>query len=140
MPHRTEFDAQAVKQQLGIAIRPWSAFESYLLELAQCRVTDRMADRFLAKVLASPTSATSSAAGVNERASHTVRTLFAGQGMGAGLVAAKGTAWGLLNSVTEYVDHHRRARSEDYRRDGAWFGQGAMLKQKAWSEAMRLVA
>lgn len=46
---------------------------------------------------------------------------------------------GLLNSITEFVDRHRRARSNDHRRDTAWFGQGAALKQKAWEEALRLV-
>jgi len=38
------------------------------------------------------------------------------------------------------VDHHRRARSQDYRLDSAWFGQGAGIKEKAWMEALKLVA
>jgi hypothetical protein len=46
----------------------------------------------------------------------------------------------VLNSVTEYVDHHRRARSDDHRREAAWFGQGAQLKQKAWEEVLSHVA
>ena len=54
--------------------------------------------------------------------------------------SASGTAWGLVNGVTEFIDHHRRARSEDHRRDAAWFGAGAAVKQKAWDEAMKLVA
>ena len=54
--------------------------------------------------------------------------------------AVGGTAWGLLNSVTEYVDHHRRARSEDHRREAAWFGQGAQFKQRAWDELIQLTA
>ena len=60
-------------------------------------------------------------------------------GKGATLASASGTAWGLLNSVTEFVDHQRRARSEDHRRDAAWFGQGAVIKQRAWDEALKLV-
>jgi hypothetical protein len=68
-----------------------------------------------------------------------VQDLFAGRGKGATLASASGTAWGLLNSVTEFVDHQRRARSEDHRRDAAWFGHGATLKQKAWAEALKLV-
>ncbi|WP_258167496.1 DUF932 domain-containing protein, partial [Burkholderia multivorans] len=61
-------------------------------------------------------------------------------GKGSDLASASGTAWGLLNAVTEYVDHHRRARTDDHRLDAAWFGAGATLKQKAWDEAMKLVA
>lgn len=68
------------------------------------------------------------------------RKACAGRGKGSDLASATGTAWGLLNSVTEYVDHHRRARSDDHRLDAAWFGAGATLKQKAWDEAMKLVA
>lgn len=54
--------------------------------------------------------------------------------------SARGTAWGLLNAVTEYVDHERRARSSEYRMDSAWFGQGAVIKQKALDVALQLVA
>jgi len=77
---------------------------------------------------------------VNEQALATVRSLYEGGGRGALMTSSRGTAWGLVNSVTEFVDHHRRARSEDHRLDAAWFGQGAALKQKAWEEALRLVA
>ncbi len=66
--------------------------------------------------------------------------LFAGQGKGSQLASANGTAWGLVNAVTEYVDHHRRAKSQDTRLDSAWFGQGASIKSKAWTEALKLVA
>lgn len=54
--------------------------------------------------------------------------------------SASGTAWGLLNAVTEYVDRERRARSIEYRMDSAWFGQGAIIKQRALSAALQLVA
>ena len=69
-----------------------------------------------------------------------VRALYEGGGRGAQLASARGTAWGLLNGITESVDFHRRARSEDHRRDAAWFGQGAAIKQRAWDEVMKLVA
>jgi hypothetical protein len=77
---------------------------------------------------------------VNEQALATVRSLYEGGGRGALMASSRGTAWGLLNSMTEFVDHHRRARSDDHRRDAAWFGQGAQIKQRAWDEAMKLVA
>lgn len=76
----------------------------------------------------------------NERALAKVQSLYDGQGRGAELEAAKGTAWGLLNAVTEYVDHERRARSPEYRLDSAWFGQGAVIKQRALDTALKLVA
>nr|WP_279384685.1 DUF932 domain-containing protein [Halomonas lionensis] len=65
---------------------------------------------------------------------------YHGEGRGPHLVTAKDTAWGLLNAVTEYVDHDKRARSNDTRMDSAWFGQGAQLKQEALDAALALVS
>ena len=76
----------------------------------------------------------------NERALRRVQSLYEGRGRGSQLEAAYGTAWGLLNAVTEYVDHERRARSNEYRMDSAWFGQGAVIKQRALEAALQLVA
>ncbi|MNU80704.1 hypothetical protein D3C71_703420 [compost metagenome] len=76
----------------------------------------------------------------NERALRKVQNLYEGEGRGATLESAQGTAWGLLNAVTEYVDHERRARSTEYRMDSAWFGQGAVIKQRALQAALQLAA
>ncbi|PCE26129.1 hypothetical protein BWP39_16525 [Paraburkholderia acidicola] len=38
------------------------------------------------------------------------------------------------------VAHHRHARSDDHRRNAAWFGTGFAIKQRARDEAMKLVA
>ena len=106
--------------------------------LSERKVKSHEAMNFFLRVF-TDTDATNSGAGLpNERAIRAVQTLYDGHGRGAELTSAKGTAWGLLNSVTEYVDHQRRARSQDYRLDSAWFGQGAVLKRKALEEALRM--
>jgi hypothetical protein len=69
-----------------------------------------------------------------------VFNLYIGDGMGASMASANDTAWGLVNAVTQYVDHERRARSSDNRLDSAWFGAGASIKQKALDEALTLAA
>ena len=76
----------------------------------------------------------------NERSMSKTLELFDGRGRGSDLDSAKGTAFGLLNAVTEFVDHERRARSVDNRLDSAWFGQGANIKQKALEQAWLMVA
>lgn len=139
--HRSTFDAQAVKQQLGIATTSWSSFSDYIQELANCRVAEKTVESFLTKVFAySRPSTEPYGTWFNERAAQKVHALYEGGGKGSGLSSANGTAWGLLNSVTEYVDHHRRSHSRDHRQDAAWFGQGAALKQRAWEETLKLVA
>ncbi|WP_186016352.1 DUF932 domain-containing protein [Burkholderia gladioli] len=140
--HRSQFDAQAVKRQLGIAVSSWDAFMVRARALAERKITDTTAEAFLRRVLtyATVNVPDRETVSVNERAIKAVGQLYAGRGKGADLPSASGTAWGLLNAVTEYVDHHRRARTGDHRLDAAWFGAGATLKQRAWDEAMKLVA
>lgn len=141
VPHRSQFDADAVKRQLGIAVSSWDAFMARTKALAHRKVTDSAAEAFFRRVLTYPTTdpTNHAAVAVNERAIKAVQQLYAGRGKGAQLPSASGTAFGLLNAVTEYVDHHRRARSDDHRRDAAWFGAGNSLKSRAWDEALRLV-
>ncbi|AWM79058.1 hypothetical protein DKL61_01075 [Gammaproteobacteria bacterium ESL0073] len=76
----------------------------------------------------------------NGRAIKQVQQLYEGEGRGSEFASAKGTAWGLLNAVTEFVDHKRRAKNQENRLDSAWFGQGAQLKQQALSSALKLIA
>ena len=139
VPHRSEFNADAVKQQLGITVAPWNRFVSKMKDLVACPVDPDSVDGLLRRVLVYPGQSGAPAV-VNEQAVRSVRALYDGGGRGAQLASSRGTAWGLLNSVTEYVDHHRRARSDDHRREAAWFGQGAQFKQRAWDELVQLTA
>lgn len=66
-------------------------------------------------------------------------TMFNGQGRGAELSSAKDTAYGLLCSITEFVDHERRAISMDHRMDSAWFGMGATIKQRGLEQALSML-
>ena len=140
VPHSTVFDAQAVKKQLGIAVSGWEAFMYRMKTLAERKVKTHESMNFFLKVLCHTDAHADQAQLTNERALKKVQELYEGQGRGAELTAAKGTAWGLLCAVTEFVDHERRARSQEYRLDSAWFGQGATLKQRALDAALQLVS
>lgn len=141
VPHSTRFDPQAVKQQLGIAVSQWDGFMYRMRTLAERKVKTHEAMNYFLRVMCDVQPGNLESAGLaNERALKRVQSLYDGQGKGAELEAAKGTAWGLLNAVTEFVDHERRARSTENRMDSAWFGQGAVLKQRALESALQLVA
>ncbi|MGF6452835.1 DUF932 domain-containing protein [Pseudomonas sp. ILQ215 TE3946] len=141
VPHSTRFDTRTVKKQLGIAVSQWDEFMYRMRTLAERKVQTKEALSFFMDVLCD-TSAHAPIPEVlpNKRAMEKVQNLYDGKGRGADLASARGTAWGLLNAVTEYVDHERRARSSEYRMDSAWFGQGAVIKQKALNAALQLVA
>lgn len=141
VPHSTRFNPQTVKNQLGIAVSQWDEFMYRMRVLSERKVQWPEAKSFFMDVLCDP-HAYDPIPDVlpNKRATEKVQSLYEGKGRGSDLESARGTAWGLLNAVTEYVDHERRARSSEYRMDSAWFGQGAQIKQRALSAALKLVA
>lgn len=141
VPHSTRFSADLVKKQLGVAVSRWDEFMYEMRMLAERKVSCKEAESFFTQVLSvTSTSGSAQAQQTNRHAIFRANGLYEGKGKGAELASAKGTAWGLLNAVTEFVDHERRARSADYRMDSAWFGQGATLKQRALHAALCLVA
>lgn len=141
VPHSTAFDAQGVKKQLGIAVSHWDSFMYRMKTLSERKVKPHEAMNYFLKVLCQADSHVDPAQGLmNERALKRVQAIYTGEaGKGAELASSQGTAWGLLNAVTQYVDHERRARTQDHRLDSAWFGQGASLKQRALDKALQLV-
>lgn len=137
VPHSTKFDPVQVKEALGIGFANWDAFMKNLGQLSQRTVSPEEADGFIRTVLNEPEFTDDNSLG--SKVYQKVSNLYLGEGMGSDLSSASGTAWGLVNAMTEYVDHHRRARNQDNRLDSAWFGQGALLKQKAFHQALTLL-
>ncbi|MDI4638327.1 MULTISPECIES: DUF932 domain-containing protein [Halomonadaceae] len=140
VPHSTEFRPQLVKQQLGISVSQWDDFMYRLKTLAERKVSQEEARAYFQAVICNAEAPLEDPSKLpNVRALNRVHKLFQGEGRGSRLCTAQSTAWGLLNAVTEYVDHEKRARGNDYRMDSAWFGQGANLKDKALESALALV-
>ncbi|MCC4601605.1 DUF932 domain-containing protein [Xanthomonas melonis] len=137
VPHRSQFHPDAIKRQLGILVGEWDGFVDRMKALCDVPVPPDSVEGLLRRVLVYGGSKPGSAV-VNEQAVTKVRALYEGGGHGATLSSSRGTAWGVLNSLTEFVDHHRRAHSDDNRRDAAWFGSGAAIKRRAWEEVLEL--
>jgi phage/plasmid-like protein (TIGR03299 family) len=139
VPHRSRFDPEAVKRQLGITVAAWDGFVERMKALVDRPLDPDSVEGLLRRVM-TYAGQNNAVPVVNEQAVANVRALYEGGGRGALLTSSRGTAWGLLNGITEFIDHHRQARSDDHRRDAAWFGRGAQIKQRAWNEVMKLVA
>ncbi|WP_334048024.1 DUF932 domain-containing protein [Alteromonas gracilis] len=138
VPHSTQFDALAVKQKLGLTVSKWDEFSYQLKALSDRKLNDRNVTRFLSSLFDGHNTALSVKA--RERNQAAILNLYQGNGMGAQFASAHNTAFGLLNAVTQFVDHEQRAHSNDNRLNSAWFGQGAKLKNRAFENAMALVA
>ncbi len=159
VPHSTKFDAEKVKQQLGISVRAWDEHMYEMKQLTQRKVSQQEAKAYFDAVFNNSTMSISDpeeniiqfyrnvAQQVQEkkpepngRAMNKALDMFNGQGRGADLSSAKDTAYGLLCSITEFVDHERRAMSTDHRLDSAWFGAGVGVKQRGLEQALALIA
>ncbi|WP_284085617.1 DUF932 domain-containing protein [Acinetobacter pittii] len=165
VPHSTKFDAEKIKQQLGISVHAWDEHMYEMKQLSQRKVTQSEAAAYFDAVFNNSTMSiieqddniiqfyrdvtmpkqiysakADNKIEPNGRAMSKVMTMFNGHGRGADLAAAKDTAYGLLCSITEFVDHERRAISIDNRMDSAWFGAGANIKQRGLEQALRMVS
>lgn len=160
VPHSTKFDAERVKSQLGISVSSWQEHMYEMKQLTERKVSQTEAAAYFDAVfnnthlsiveqdesiiqfyrnVAEQHKATNKTE-PNGRAMSKVMEMFNGQGRGAELSSAKGTAYGLLCAMTEFIDHERRAMSNDHRLDSAWFGAGANIKQRSLEQALRMIA
>jgi len=140
--HRNTFDEQKVKAELGLVDSKFDQFITAAESLAAKKVTSR-ADQldFLASVTNPDFVDLERTEQVEYIEQSQVMTglkdaydNFAGQQ----LESAKGTAWGLVNGVTAYLDHMRNTQTDDARLAGAWFGSGKAMKQRALEMALDL--
>ena len=146
--HRSIFDASKVKSELGLLPGSWDAFMDGAERLAGTPVilTDKakqkeLVKNFLCDVFAGDPSKELEEQ-PNKRAMLRTWELFTdpAQNPGADKSSAAGTAWGLVNAVTRYVDFERRAQSQSNRLEAAWFGPGADTKTRAWEAGLKLAA
>lgn len=139
VPHIADFNAESIKDQLGIGREQWTAFTGALDVLAKVKVDAATAAKVIDKVFDIPEDPEKRMADSDRIHAANVVDLFTKQTyIGADL--SGDSAWGLLNSVTEYVDWHKRARNQGNRLNSAWFGDGARIKQTAMNELMLLAA
>ena len=132
--HNTAFNADAVKGQMGlIGRRAFNDFMSQMKSLSTLKLTADRASGIVSALLPKSEDVQKT------KGFKTIMNLFNGQAIGASLPGVDGTAWGLLNAVTEYTDHHIRARSTENRMDSAWFGVGSNMKQSAEDLLLNLV-
>lgn len=147
IPHKSEFDARGLQLDLGIALTSFDRFLIEARQLAKREVNTAFAAEFLKQLLPASVSV-KTVAGVktvtpqaveDTKAFKDIMALFQGEALGSDLPEARGSAWQLLNSVTQYTDHVA-GRGDDSRLSSAWFGNGNALKNKARDLLLEVVA
>ena len=127
--HSTVFDPNAMKDKLGLMGE--NAFGSYVQSmkaLTTISMNAEKADTFLQTLL----KTTAAHGDVTKTSGYKkLMGLFQGGAMGSDIDGVQGSAWGMLNAVTEYVDYAIPARTIGNRFHSGQFGAGASMKQKA---------
>ena len=138
IPHSALFNHSQVKLDLGILDNSFKQFEEQANMMANRRIADKEAIRFIMNVLTGEDDAEK----LSTRSANVVKHfygLYCGNGKGSSLRSANGTAWGVLNAITEYVDHEQ-GRNVNNRFRSAQFGAGAATKADALEKALALAA
>lgn len=145
VPHSSSFDATGAKIELGLIDNAWVDFEDKAYMLADRRLSNKEAMELLLGIM-EPSAAAKLAKGEAVEMSTkrknqitSVFDLFQGRGMGSALVSSAGTAWGMVNAVTQYIDYDAGNNTNNRFRSGQ-FGPGAQMKIDAFNLALKLVA
>ena len=137
VPHSTEFNPTRFKTDLGLVGGAWDSFKTNATTLSKRKVSKEEATRYFLDVFYG-TDADSVDVETKRPMIEMVTKIYL-DGIGQRTKTATGTAWGLLNAVTRFADHERKAASRDTRLQSAWFGAGARLKRDALDTAMAMV-
>jgi phage/plasmid-like protein (TIGR03299 family) len=132
--HRSKFDSKSVQQNLGINVNQFDKFIYNCKHLASKQVTQNGFDLMMEKLL--QVENTSEMPIHQNRAYRRILELFDGGAIGSDISGVRGTAWGFVNAVTEYIDYKAPTHSNDGRLNSAWFGRGENLKNIALNVAL----
>lgn len=134
IPHLKDFNADQVHESLGLGRAQWGAFSQALDAIAKIKLSVGDAGLIIANALKIPQDI--EAPSPNRQHVMPIMRLFNGDAIGSDVVGQ--TGWGLVNAVTEYVDHRKRARNQGNRLGNAWFGEGANLKDTVFKSVLEM--
>ena len=128
--HARKFDHGLMKSKLGAAVASFDGFMEMAKHLERQRITTTQADNFIKRILFTADQMQEPNFNLEKnRPYNKILDLFKGEAKGAELVGD--SKWALLNSVTEYFDHHHPSRTDDARLNNTWFGNGDTIKNRA---------
>ena len=129
---------------LGLSLKAYDAVEDVYTRMAHTKISQSQLKAVLNGLFPYETTdrMTSDSkvgnAGIQNRIAELAET-----GRGTDIKGVHGTAWGLYNAITEYVDHERVTTGKgllevENRLKSQWFGSGAKIKQAAYESLASL--
>lgn len=134
--HRRAFDADLVKQQLGIAHEKFDQYKEFAQFLANKKAKSADVIQFVNKVFPHSNTKGREVKDYEDLSPSAKRAMDARQTQ-PGAEYAEGTWWNALNAVTYLVDHEL-GRTDDTRITSAWYGYNAKRKLVAVNTAIEM--
>lgn len=135
--HGAKFSTARIERDLEVMQISWDNFKRYSEALANKKVTTQQAVTFLGKFFhKSSDHKILTPVDVDDMADNTtMKKLLNVYRTGEGQESITGTAWGVVNAVTRYLDHETRAKDGHVRVRKAWI-EGAREKSKIMTAAL----
>jgi len=122
--HRSEFDKKDIQEFMEVNTAAWDSFRHNMFALANKEIVMDKAEDIVAKLLNDQTR--------ESQRFQKIMDLFKGKAQGYSMDGVQSTAYGLLNAITEYADHHTNARTDENQFVSAQWGPGSNLKDQAF--------
>ena len=132
--HRREFDADLVKETLGVAKHKLQSYKEMAQHLSSKRFNDESIVEYFTRVFPVMTSKAASKKDLSKSAKLALEDALFNQ---PGAEFGEGTWWQAFNTVT-YMTDHLIGRSADTRLQSAWYGANQGLKTRALETAMEM--
>lgn len=127
--HSRAFDHDLMKAKLGAAVQSFEGFMLMAQYLRKQKLEQAQAVEFVRNIVLSDEQYSNPDYKYEKnRGFAKIMSLFNEEAKG--IEYAGRTKWGLVNAVTEYLDHHLPARTDDARLNSAWFGTGDAMKAR----------
>lgn len=135
--HRQTFDAREVKLDLGLLDDSWSNYVESMKKLTSIKMSDDKAFAFFKELVAKKDELVDDE--MSRATTRTLDDLMYRLRNGLGADSGRGTAWNVLNAVTEKYTHGTARRDANRQFVNSLYGSDAAMKNKAADLLLALV-
>ena len=144
IPHFSNMQQRLFRaeEMLGIIHHGYADLEEAFHEMTKVQVDSKRLENYLTSVFPDPNEDAQPSAFERAQRNRAFAEHLFSEGKGNSMPGVKGTLWAAYNGVTEFIDQKipvsadgRITMSGERRLNSIWFGQGSMIKAKAFTVA-----
>lgn len=137
--HHRIFDPKQTKIDLGLISESWDAYLGKLKQLTAVKMTDDAANKFFINLIKTSKDDVETQ-DFTLRTNRAVEDLMHRLRFGQGADSGRGTAWNVLNAVTEKYTHGTERRDAGRQFADSVYGNDARIKDKAFQQLLAMAA